>query len=158
MRTSTPLAVAALAVCLTACGADSGADPAGTPSPPPAEESTPSTSPSAPPPQPTGPHAKNGFDYQACKDASCEVYVRTGSKVPVKTSVAGFSTLEVTKVSASGVDFGGKTSGTSVSATGQQAGYRARLNNLQIVTVTVNQRHPAGNGVETLAILRLSTA
>jgi hypothetical protein len=158
MRTSTPLAVTALAVCLTACGADNDAASAGASTTPPAPElSTPAPSASASP-RPTGPFAKNGFDYQACKDASCEVYVRTGSKVPVRSSVAGFGTLEVTKVSSSGVDLAGRTSGTSVSASGQQAGFRARLNNLAIVTVTVNQHHPAGNGEETLAILRLSPA
>lgn len=157
MRTSTPLAVAALAVCLTACGADAGSNSAGTPSSqPPVEETTPAPSPSASP-KPTGPYAKDGFDYPACKDARCEIYVRTGTHVPLKQSLVGFSTLVVSKATASGVNFSG-TGPDTTGSIGQQPGYRARIGKLDIVTVTVNQRHPAGDGVETLAILRLSPA
>ncbi|MGC4939739.1 hypothetical protein [Kribbella sp. DT2] len=158
MRTSTPLAAAVLAVSLTACGggSDTSASPAGSPgSPPPAEES--SAAPTTSAPLPTGPYAKDGFNYPACKDGACEIYVRTGTRVPMKTSVAGFGTLLVSKATASGVDFAGK-SPDAAGSIGQQPGYRARIGKLDVVTVTVNQRHPAGNGVETLAILRLSPA
>ena len=158
MRTSTPLAAAVLAVSLTACsgGSDTSADPAGGPgSPPPTEEPSPSLSTAAP--LPTGPHAKDGFNYPACKDGACEIYVRTGTQVPMRTSVAGFGTLVVSKATSSGVDFTGKGPDAAGSV-GQQPGYRARIGKLDVVTVTVNQRHPAGNGVETLAILRLSPA
>ncbi|MEV6281245.1 hypothetical protein [Kribbella sp. NPDC051770] len=162
MRTSTPLAVTALAaaaltVCLTSCGADSGAAPSGTPSSaPPVDESSTSPTPTSPP-KPTGPYAKNGFDYDTCKDGTCEIYVRTGTRVPMKQSVAGFATLVVSKATASGVDFAG-TGPDTAGSVGQQPGYRARIGKLDVVTVTVNQRHPAGNGVETLAIMRLSPA
>ncbi|WP_432939519.1 hypothetical protein ACQPXM_29610 [Kribbella sp. CA-253562] len=158
MRTSTPLAAAVLAVGLTACGggSETSAGPAATDgSPPPVQDSIPTQTTAAA--LPTGPHAKDGFNYPACKDARCEIYVRTGTKVPLKQSVAGFGTLLVSKATASGVDFTGKNPDTTGSV-GQQPGYRARIGTLDVVTVTVNQRHPAGNGVETLAILRLSPA
>jgi hypothetical protein len=157
MRTSTPLAAAVLAVSLSACsGSDTSAGPTGGPgSPPPSEEPSPSLSTAAP--LPTGPHAKDGFNYPACKDGACEIYVRTGTEVPMRQSVAGFGTLVVSKATASGVDFSGKGPDAAGSI-GQQPGYRARIGKLDVVTVTVNQRHPAGNGVETLAILRLSPA
>ena len=156
MRTSTPLAAAVLAVSLTAAcsgGSDNSADPAGTPGTPPTEET--SAAPSSA--TPTGPYAKDGFNYPACKDGACEIYVRTGTRVPMKTSVAGFGTLVVSKATSSGVDFAG-ASPDAAGSIGQQPGYRARIGKLDVVTVTVNQRHPAGNGVETLAILRLSPA
>lgn len=61
----------------------------------------------------------------------------TGSRVPVKRSVAGFSTLVVSKVSATGVDFGGSTANTSVSAGDQGPGNRFQLNNLVVTTVAI---------------------
>ncbi|HEY0617103.1 MAG TPA: hypothetical protein VGD15_05935 [Kribbella sp.] len=61
----------------------------------------------------------------------------TGSRVPVKRSVAGFSTLVVSKVSATGVDFGGSTANASVSAGDQGPGNRFQLNNLVVTTVAI---------------------
>jgi hypothetical protein len=157
MRTSTPLAAAVLAVSLAACAAESGPAPVSTPSsPPPVEESTALPSPSLVP-RSTGPHARNGFDYGACRDGSCEIYVRTGTNVTISQSVAGFGTLVVTKATAYGVDFAGKNPDTSGSS-GQQPGYRARIGKLDVVTVDVNQAHPDRKGLETLAIIRLSPA
>ncbi|TWD75112.1 hypothetical protein FB561_6550 [Kribbella amoyensis] len=163
MRTLRLLPGAALLLALVACSStDPGstaqdAAPVGTPttaSPTPAPTTTsqsPATpSPSKPSPtKPAEPRAADGFDYQACRDAVCEVYVKTGSKVPVKRSVAGFSTLVVSKVAATGVAFGGRTPNISVSASGQRAGSRSRLNGLDITTVAVNPP---------LAILRLRTS
>ena len=51
--------------------------------------------------------------------------------------VAGFSTLVVSKVSATGVDFGGSTANTSVSAGDQEPGNRFQLNNLVVTTVAI---------------------
>ena len=86
---------------------------------------------------PALPKAADGNNLKACSDARCEVYVRTGSKIPVSRSVAGFNTLVVTKVATDGVDFGGSTPNTSVSAGGQRAGSTSQLNDLQITTVAI---------------------
>jgi hypothetical protein len=86
---------------------------------------------------PALPKAADGNNLKACSDARCEVYVRTGSKVPVSRGVAGFNTLVVSKVATDGVDFGGSTPNTSVSAGGQRAGSTSQLNDLQITTVAI---------------------
>jgi hypothetical protein len=86
---------------------------------------------------PALPKAADGNNLKACSDARCEVYVRTGSKIPVSRSVAGFNTLVVSKVATDGVDFGGSTPNTSVSAGGQRAGSTSQLNDLQITTVAI---------------------
>jgi hypothetical protein len=75
--------------------------------------------------------------------------VKTGTRIPVKTSIFGFSTLVVTKVSATGVDFGAKSACCSVSATQQQPGKTVRLNKLAITTVAITT---------STAILRLHPA
>jgi hypothetical protein len=98
---------------------------------------TPKPTPKPPKPKPVVPKAADGNNLKACADAVCEVYVRTGSRVPVKRSVAGFSTLVVSKVSSTGVDFGGSTANTSVSAGGQGPGNRFQLNNLMVTTVAI---------------------
>jgi hypothetical protein len=145
------LVAAALVATLAGC---SGANDSATSTPPPASSSlsvtnpteTPSPTPTptltatpttAPTPKPVVPKAADGNNLKACADAVCEVYVRTGSRVPVKRSVAGFSTLVVSKVSSTGVDFGGSTANTSVSAGGQGPGNRFQLNNLVVTTVAI---------------------
>jgi hypothetical protein len=154
-RKRTLLVAAALVATLAACsgGNDSAtrtptpppdssglsiADPTETPSPTssPTPTSTPSPTPK-PKPTPVVRKAADGNNLKACADAVCEVYVKTGSRVPVKRSVAGFSTLVVSKVSATGVDFGGSTANTSVSAGGQGPGNRFQLNNLMVTTVAI---------------------
>jgi type IV secretory pathway VirB10-like protein len=157
------LVAAALVTTLAGC---SGANDSATSTPPPASSSlsvtgptetpsptptptptaTPTTAPTPKPtpkppkppkPKPVVPKAADGNNLKACADAVCEVYVRTGSRVPVKRSVAGFSTLVVSKVSSTGVDFGGSTANTSVSAGGQGPGNRFQLNNLMVTTVAI---------------------
>jgi hypothetical protein len=98
---------------------------------------------------PALPKAADGNNLKACSDARCEVYVRTGSRVPVSRGVAGFNTLVVSKVATDGVDFGGSTPNTSVSAGGQRAGSTSQLNDLQITTVAIQGK---------TAILRLRPA
>ncbi|WP_148256732.1 hypothetical protein [Kribbella flavida] len=151
MRTSRPLTVAVSVVALTACGSvsESGSAAGSTPVGQSVGRNSAAMPTRTPSPSPTGPRAKDGFNYRACKDGTCEVYVRTGSKVPVKRSAAGFSTLVVHRVSETCVDFSGGTASARVGAERQQPGFRSRLNGLAIVTVAVNQP---------LAILRLSPA
>jgi hypothetical protein len=110
--------------------------PSGSPSSAPATSTTP---PTVTPTRtaPALPKAADGYNLKACSDARCEVYVRTGSKVPVSRRVAGFNTLVVSKVATDGVDFGGSTPNTSVSAGGQRAGSTSQLNDLQITTVAI---------------------
>ena len=98
---------------------------------------------------PVLPKAADGDNLKACSDARCEVYVRTGSKVPVSRRVAGFNTLVVSKVAPDGVDFGGSTPNTSVSAGGQLAGATSQLNELMVTTVAIQGK---------TAILRLRPA
>jgi hypothetical protein len=98
---------------------------------------------------PVLPKAADGDNLKACSDARCEVYVRTGSKVPVSRRVAGFNTLVVSKVATDGVDYGGRTPNISVSAGGQRAGSTSQLNYLRITTVAIQGR---------IAILRLRPA
>jgi hypothetical protein len=158
-RKCTLLVAAALVATLAACsgGNDSAtrtptpppdssglsiADPTETPSPTssPTSSPTPTSTPSPTPkpkPTPVVRKAADGNNLKACADAVCEVYVKTGSRVPVKRSVAGFSTLVVSKVSATGVDFGGSTANTSVSAGDQGPGNRFQLNNLMVTTVAI---------------------
>jgi hypothetical protein len=83
------------------------------------------------------PKAADGNNLKACSDARCEVYVRTGSKVPVSRRVAGFNTLVVSRVASDGIDFGGSTPNASVSAGGQRAGNTFQLNDLQITTIAI---------------------
>jgi hypothetical protein len=121
---------------------------------------TPTATPTAAPPTvtptvrqtrtaPVLPKAADGNNLKACSDARCEVYVRTGSKVPVSRRVAGFNTLVVSKVAPDGVDFGGSTPNTSVSAGGQLAGTTSQLNDLMVTTVAIQGK---------TAILRLRPA
>jgi type IV secretory pathway VirB10-like protein len=168
----TVAAIAAALTLLTACGGndDTGTPPPSTPAtsapistPPPSETpsdtsstppaSTPTAPPTTPkPPAPTkppAPKAADGNNLKACSDAICEVYVKTGTRIPVKRSVLGFSTLTVSRVSAGSVDFGGKSSCCSVSAGGQSAGSVFRMNNLKVTTVAVTGA---------IAILRLHPA
>jgi hypothetical protein len=98
---------------------------------------------------PVLPKAADGNNLKACSDARCEVYVRTGSKVPVSRRVAGFTTLVVSKVATDGVDYGGRTPNISVSAGGQRAGSTSQLNDLKITTVAIQGK---------IAILRLRPA
>jgi hypothetical protein len=63
--------------------------------------------------------------------------------------VAGFNTLVVSKVAPDGVDYGGSTPNTSVSAGGQRAGTTFQLNDLMVTTVAIQGR---------TAILRLRPA
>jgi hypothetical protein len=98
---------------------------------------------------PVLPKAADGNNLKACSDARCEVYVRTGSKVPVSRRVAGFNTLVVSKVAPDGVDYGGSTPNTSVSAGGQRPGTTFQLNDLMVTTVAIQGR---------TAILRLRPA
>jgi hypothetical protein len=98
---------------------------------------------------PVLPKAEDGNNLKACSDARCEVYVRTGSKVPVSRRVAGFTTLVVSKVATDGVDYGGRTPNISVSAGGQRAGSTSQLNGLKITTVALQGK---------VAILRLRPA
>lgn len=86
---------------------------------------------------PVMPKAADGNNLKACSDARCEVYVRTGSKVPVSRRVAGFNTLVVSRVASDGVDFGGSTPNASVSAGGQRAGNTFQLNDLKVTTVAI---------------------
>jgi hypothetical protein len=114
--------------------------PSNSPSSAPATSTTPPTvTPTVTPTRtaPALPKAADGNNLKACSDARCEVYVRTGSKIPVSRSVAGFNTLVVSKVATDGVDFGGSTPNTSVSAGGQRAGSTSQLNDLQITTVAI---------------------
>jgi type V secretory pathway adhesin AidA len=160
-RTNTILAISTLLATLTACSGDdqagapstqqSGSDtPASTPSQPPSPAPSPTPTPTpTPKPTPVVPKAADATNFKACSDARCEVLVKTGSRVPVKKSVLGFSTLVVSRVSAGSVDFGGSSSCCSVSAGGQQAGNTFRMNNLKVVTVAVTGK---------TAILRLSPA
>jgi hypothetical protein len=83
------------------------------------------------------PKAADGNNLKACSDARCEVYVRTGSKVPVSRRVAGFNTLVVSRVASDGIDFGGSTPNASVSAGGQRAGNTFQLNDLKITTIAI---------------------
>jgi hypothetical protein len=172
MRTSTILTAAVLLTTLAACSGDPDpasntaagtptasaptAGPTPTPSPTPTRTPTPTPTPTltpkptpTPKPKPAGPRAADGHNYQSCRDAICEIYVKTGSRVPVKRSVAGFSTLVVSRVAPTGVDFGGSTANTSVSAGGQQPGFNFQLNNLKVTTVAINNK---------TAILRLHPA
>jgi hypothetical protein len=118
--------------------------PSATPSSTPAISTTPTPAPPTVTPSvtptrtaPALPKAADGNNLKACSDASCEVYVRTGSKVPVSRRVAGFNTLVVSKVATDGVDFGGSTPNTSVSAGGQRAGTTFQLNDLRVTTVAI---------------------
>jgi hypothetical protein len=114
--------------------------PSNSPSSAPATSTTPPTVTPTVTPTRTAPalqKAADGNNLKACSDARCEVYVRTGSKIPVSRSVAGFNTLVVSKVATDGVDFGGSTPNTSVSAGGQRAGSTSQLNDLQITTVAI---------------------
>jgi len=123
-----------------------------TPSSTPATSTTPTTAPPTVTPTKTAPvlpKAADGNNLKACSDARCEVYVRTGSKVPVSRRVAGFNTLVVSKVATDGVDFGGSTPNTSVSAGGQRAGTTFQLNDLKVTTVAIQGK---------IAILRLRPA
>jgi hypothetical protein len=122
--------------------------PSATPSSTPATSTTPTP---APPTRtaPALPKAADGDNLKACSDARCEVYVRTGSKVPVSSRVAGFNTLVVSKVATDGVDFGGSTPNTSVSAGGQRAGNTFQLNDLKVTTIAIQGK---------TAILRLRPA
>jgi hypothetical protein len=132
--------------------------PSTTPSSTAATSTTPTPTPAPPTVTPTVrqtrtapvvPKAADGNNLKACSDARCEVYVRTGSKVPVSRRVAGFNTLVVSKVATDGVDFGGSTPNTSVSAGGQRAGNTFQLNDLKITTVAIQGK---------TAILRLRPA
>jgi hypothetical protein len=123
-----------------------------TPSSTPATSTTPTTAPPTVTPTKTAPvlpKAADGNNLKACSDARCEVYVRTGSKVPVSRRVAGFNTLVVSKVATDGVDFGGSTPNTSVSAGGRRAGTTFQLNDLKVTTVAIQGK---------IAILRLRPA
>jgi hypothetical protein len=125
--------VAAIAAAVTLLAACSSNDDKSTPAPNPAPTaSTPSRT-----PRPPAHKAADGNNLKACADAICEVYVKTGTRVPVKSSVFGSSTLIVSKVSAGGIDFGGRSSCCSVSATQQQPGKTVRLNHLSITTVSI---------------------
>jgi hypothetical protein len=134
----TVAAIAAVVVLVAACSSN---DDKGTPAPTTAPRSTPAKLPVA--------KAADGNNLKACTDAVCEVYVKTGTRIPVKSSIFGFSTLVVTKVSAKGVDFGAKSTCCMVSATQQQPGKTVRLNKMNITTVTITK---------TTAILRLKPA
>jgi hypothetical protein len=134
--------------------------PSNTPSSTAATPTTPTATPTPAPPTvtptvrqtrtaPVLPKAADGNNLEACSDARCEVYVQTGSKVPVSRRVAGFNTLVVSKVAPDGVDFGGSTPNTSVSAGGQLAGATSQLNELMVTTVAIQG---------TTAILRLRPA
>ncbi|MEU0092104.1 hypothetical protein [Kribbella sp. NPDC006257] len=165
----TAATVAAVLVLLTACG---GKDDTGTPAPgtptapstpvsseplsstPVPSEPTPTTSQptTAKPPAPTkppAPKAADGNNLKACADAICEVYVKTGTRIPVKRSVLGFSTLTVSRVSGGSVDFGAKSGCCSLGAGGQQTGSIFRMNDLKVTTVVV---------IGPTAILRLHPA
>jgi hypothetical protein len=140
----TVAAIAAAVTLLTAC---SGKDDTSTPPPSSAPSaSAPSAKPSA---KPQVRKAADGNNLKACADGTCEVYVKTGSRIPVKTKLFGSATLTVTRVSAGGVDYGGRSACCSVSATNQQPGKTVRLNKLKITTVTITaptailRLHPA---------------
>jgi hypothetical protein len=160
--------VTGVAACLLAgcsSGDDSGAGtppsttagntasaPSATPSSAPATSTTPTTTPPTVTPTrtvPVLPKAADGNNLKACSDARCEVYVQTGSKVPVSRRVAGFNTLVISKVATDGVDFGGTTPNISVHAGGQRAGSTSQLNDLKITTVAIQGK---------IAILRLRPA
>jgi hypothetical protein len=118
--------------------------PSTTPSSTPAISTTPTVAPPTVTPTvtqtrtaPVMPKAVDGNNLKACSDARCEVYVRTGSKVPVSRRVAGFNTLVVSRVASDGVDFGGSTLNASVSAGGQRAGNTFQLNDLKVTTVAI---------------------
>ncbi len=166
--------IAAALTLLTACG---GNDDTGTPAPstptapstPVSSEPVPSTpAPSEPtpttaqpttakpstakPPAPTkppAPKAADGNNLKACADAICEVYVKTGTRIPVKRSVLGFRTLTVSRVSGGSVDFGAKSGCCSLGAGGQRTGSVFRMNDLKVTTVAVTgptavlRLHPA---------------
>ena len=134
----TVAAIAAVVALVAACSSN---DDKGTPAPTTAPSSTPAKLPVT--------KAADGNNLKACTDAVCEVYVKTGSRIPVKASIFGFSTLIVTKVTAKGVDFGAKSACCSVSATQQQPGKTVRLNKMDITTVTITAN---------TAILRLKPA
>jgi hypothetical protein len=72
--------------------------PSVTPRATPATSPTPTIAPPTVTPTKTAPvvpKAADGNNLQACSDARCEVYVRTGSKVPVSRRVAGFDTVAI---------------------------------------------------------------
>lgn len=88
-------------------------------------------------PTPAFPVAADGNNLKACSDARCEVFVRTGTRIPVDRRVAGFSRLVVSSVGPDGVDYGGSTANASVSAGGQVPGLTFRLNDLNVTTVAL---------------------
>ncbi|QNE17812.1 hypothetical protein F1D05_07700 [Kribbella qitaiheensis] len=136
----TGAAVAVVGTLMAGCSGKDGNDTA-----PPVKAPTVASKTPAPPAH----KAADGNNLKACADGTCEVYVKTGTRIPVKASVFGSSTLIVSKVSAAGVDYGGKSACCSVSATQQQAGKTVRLNKLTITTVTITaptailRLHPA---------------
>lgn len=89
-------------------------------------------------PPPASPTAADGDNLAACSDGTCEVYVRTGTRIPIETGFSGFTALIVGKVDAGGVAFGGKSECCSVNATDQQPGTTTRLNSLDITTVSIS--------------------
>jgi ABC-type phosphate transport system substrate-binding protein len=125
--------VAAIAAAVTLLAACSSNDDKGTAAP----NTAPTASAPSSTPPPPAPKAADGNNLKACADATCEVYVKTGTRIPVKSSIFGSSTLIVSKVSAGGIDFGGKSACCSVSATQQQPGKTVRLNHLEITTVAI---------------------
>jgi hypothetical protein len=138
----TVAAIAAAVALLAACSSN---DDNGTAPP----KTAPTASAPSSTPPPPAPKAADGNNLKACADGTCEVYVKTGTRIPIKSGFKGFTALVVTKVSAGGVDFGGKSSCCSVSATQQQPGKTVRLNKLDITTVAITtptailRLHPA---------------
>ncbi|MEV8377948.1 hypothetical protein AB0P21_34740 [Kribbella sp. NPDC056861] len=133
----------------------SASTPASTPgttataTPPPALPSA-TPPPAKPTPAKPAPTAANGTNYKSCSDGRCEVAVRTGTRLPVKASLLGFTNvLVINRVSDGSVAYGAKGGCCSISTSAQKPGGSYILNNLKVTTVAV-----AGK----TAILRLSPA
>jgi hypothetical protein len=82
------------------------------------------------------PTAADGDNLSACSDATCEVNVKVGTRIPIATGFDGFTALDVSSIDADGVAYGAKSACCSLNAKKQQPGETTRLNNLDITTVT----------------------
>lgn len=143
LRTSCTLLVCGLVCGLTAtaCGSAAGGHrTSGAPSSPASASITPPATSSAiaSPTATPFPRAANGSNYASCADGKCEVLVTHRVRLPV--DCCGVAFLEVSRISAAGVDFQGVTSGgMSVSFTEQTPGQDgpSTLNHLAIEVIAL---------------------
>ncbi|GAA3564964.1 hypothetical protein [Kribbella ginsengisoli] len=124
-------------------------DTAGTPTPPATPSSTPKPSILPKPTKPV-PTAADGTNYKACADSRCEVAVRTGTRLQVKRSTLGFtSILKIDRVSNGTVAYSADGGCCSISTSAQGPGQSYTLNSLKVTTIAVSGR---------TAVLRLKPA